>query len=144
MLSLVSYFLEEVVDFIFVIEYNTERCGFRGSSFIGASLNFDANNSSKYSPLPYDSCHVTMDYSALVSLLVLGDDLERVNRQAVIDGIRALQSVNGNLVNGSLFCPEFDARFIFSAVASAYILDMLEQLDLDAFEKFLVNSIVRY
>ncbi|EUB62110.1 Geranylgeranyl transferase type-1 subunit beta [Echinococcus granulosus] len=122
-------------------EFNTERCGFRGSSFIGVSLNFDANNASHYSPLPYDSCHITMNYSALVSLLVLGDDLERVNRQAVIDGIKALQSVNGNLVNGSLFCPEFDARFIFSAVASAYILDMLEQLNLDAFEKFLVDSI---
>ncbi|KAL5113020.1 Geranylgeranyl transferase type-1 subunit beta [Taenia crassiceps] len=123
------------------IEYNTERCGFRGSSFIGAPLQLDANNISKYSPLPYDSCHVTMNYSALVSLLVLGDDLERVNRQAVIDGIKALQYVNGNLINGSLFCPEFDARFIFSAVASAYILDMLEQLDLDEFEKFLINSI---
>ncbi|KAL5969185.1 Geranylgeranyl transferase type-1 subunit beta, partial [Taenia solium] len=122
-------------------EYNTARCGFRGSSFIGVPLNLGVNNSSKYPPLPYDSCHVTMNYSALVSLLVLGDDLERVNRQAVIDGIKALRSVNGNLVNGSLFCPEFDARFIFSAVASAYILDMLEQLDLDTFEKFLVNSI---
>ncbi|VDK32177.1 unnamed protein product [Taenia asiatica] len=123
------HLLWSLIGFIFVIEYNTERCGFRGSSFIG------------YPPLPYDSCHVTMNYSALVSLLVLGDDLERVNRQAIIDGIKALRSANGNLVNGSLFCPEFDARFIFSAVASAYILDMLEQLDLDTFEKFLVNSI---
>ncbi|VDM34635.1 unnamed protein product [Hydatigera taeniaeformis] len=130
-----------VTSILFVTEYNTERCGFRGSSFIGVALNLDANDNWKYSPLPYDSCHVTMNYSALVSLLVLGDDLERVNRQALIDGIKALQSVNGNLVNGSLFCPEFDARFIFSAVASAYILDMLDQLNLDAFEQFLADSI---
>ncbi|VDD74190.1 unnamed protein product [Mesocestoides corti] len=94
-----------------------------------------------YPSLPYDSCHVTTDYSALVALLILGDDLGRVNRQAVVDGILALQTCNGNLMNGSLFCPEFDARFIFSAVASAYILDKLDQLNLDAFEKFFVGSI---
>lgn len=97
----------------------------------------------KLSPLPYDACHVTADYSALVSLLALGDNLDRLNRQAFVDGIKNLQHKNGNLLNGSLFCPEFDPRFIFSAVASAYIVDMLDQLDLDAYEKYMMNCIVR-
>lgn len=126
----------------FAVEYKSNRCGFRGSSFIGARLNLDCENELDQPTLPYDSCHVTMNFSALVSLLILGDNLERVNRQALMDGMKSLQSLNGNLINGSIFCPEFDARFIFSAVASAYIVDMLEQLDLDNYEKFLIESIV--
>ena len=85
-----------------------------------------------------------MNYSALISLLILGDNLERVNRQAVVDGIKALESMNENLINGSIFCPEFDARFIFSAVATGYILDMLDQLNLDGYEKFLIDSLVSH
>lgn len=85
-----------------------------------------------------------MNYSALVILLLLGDDLSRVNRQAVLDGMLALHNFGGSLMPASLFCPEFDARFIFSAVATAYILDMLDQFDLDAFEKQILNSMVRF
>ncbi|VDO03528.1 unnamed protein product [Rodentolepis nana] len=129
-------------------EYGSTRCGFRGSNFIGAPLhlNVDCDGDSgdvgrKSLPLPYDSCHVTADYSALLSLLVLGDNLDRLNRQAIIEGIKSLQHINGNLINGSLFCPEFDPRFIFSAVASAYVLDLLDQLDLDIFEKFMMECL---
>nr|CDS31937.1 geranylgeranyl transferase type I beta subunit [Hymenolepis microstoma] len=129
-------------------EYGSKRCGFRGSSFIGAPLHLnvdydgDSENISRKSlPLPYDSCHVTADYSALISLLVLGDNLDRLNRQAIIEGIKSLQHINGNLINASLFCPEFDPRFIFSAVASAYVLDLLDQLDLDTFENFMMGCL---
>lgn len=126
------------------IEFGISRCGFRGSSFIGSPLNLSDEHGSEYFTLPYDSCHVTTDYSALISLLVLGDSLERVNRQALIDGIKSIQKINGNLINGSLFCPEFDPRFIFSAIASAYIVDMLDELDLDGFEKFMLSCMVGY
>lgn len=108
-------------------------------------LNFgkgDDEDDRKLPPLPYDSCHVTTDYSALISLLVLGDDLGRIDRRAIIEGIKSLQHINGNLINGSLFCPEFDPRFIFSAVASAYILNLLDQLDLDTFEQSMMSCIV--
>ncbi|KAM7540731.1 hypothetical protein Aperf_G00000043810 [Anoplocephala perfoliata] len=137
--------IEDLVDFIYAHqicpckEFGTSRCGFRGSSFIGTPLNLCDEEISKYLTLPYDSCHVTTDYSALISLLVLGDNLERVNRQALVDGIKSLQNINGNLINGSLFCPEFDPRFIYSAIASAYVVDMLDELDLDGFEKFMLS-----
>ncbi|VUZ46903.1 unnamed protein product [Hymenolepis diminuta] len=145
--------VDHLIDFIYAHqippskEYGSTRCGFRGSSFIGAPLhlNFgndgDVEDDRKLPPLPYDSCHVTTDYSALISLLVLGDDLDRIDRRAIIEGIKSLQHINGNLINGSLFCPEFDPRFIFSAVASAYVLNLLDQLDLDAFEQSMMSCI---
>ena len=44
---------------------------------------------------PFDCSHITMTYTALACLLILGDDLSRVNKMAVLRGIRALQQTNG-------------------------------------------------
>lgn len=43
----------------------------------------------------YDCSHIAMTYTALASLLILGDDLSRVNRPAVIKGLMALQLPDG-------------------------------------------------
>jgi len=45
--------------------------------------------------VPYDSGHIAMTYTALLSLVILGDDLSRVNRAAVITGLRQLQLADG-------------------------------------------------
>ncbi|VDN38461.1 unnamed protein product [Dibothriocephalus latus] len=82
-----------------------------------------------------------MTYSALNTLLILGDDLSRVNRDAVMAGILALQSENSNFINASLLCYEFDARFVFSAVASAYIVDQLDKLDTEAYVRYITKSL---
>ena len=39
--------------------------------------------------------HVAMTYTALASLLILGDDLSRVNKAAILEGLRALQLPDG-------------------------------------------------
>ena len=39
-----------------------------------------------------------MTYSALTCLLILGDDLSRVNRRAVIEGLKSLQNEDGRYV----------------------------------------------
>ena len=36
-----------------------------------------------------------MTYTALLSLLILGDDLSRVNKEAVVQGLKTLQLKNG-------------------------------------------------
>jgi len=43
----------------------------------------------------YDCSHIAMTYTALASLLILGDDLSRVNRPAVIGALKALQLPDG-------------------------------------------------
>lgn len=44
---------------------------------------------------PYDCSHIAMTYTALASLLILGDDLSRVNRPGVFRGMRELQLDSG-------------------------------------------------
>lgn len=43
----------------------------------------------------YDSGHIAMTYTALLSLLILGDDLSRVNVRAVVAGLHKLQLSDG-------------------------------------------------
>lgn len=41
-----------------------------------------------------------MTYSALTSLLIFGDDLRRIDREAIASGVAALQLENGRLLLG--------------------------------------------
>ncbi len=49
-------------------------------------------------PHPYDSGHVAMTYTGLACLLILGDDLSRVCKEACLEGLRALQLEDGRFV----------------------------------------------
>ncbi|KAA3672013.1 geranylgeranyl transferase type-1 subunit beta [Paragonimus westermani] len=85
-----------------------------------------------------DHSHVTMVYAALCILVTLGDDLSRVDRLSVLTGIAALQcSDEPGLFSAGLVCPERDIRFVFSAVASCYILNGLDILDTEAVVEFI-------
>lgn len=45
--------------------------------------------------LVYDAGHVAMTYCALLLLLLLGDDLSRVNRDAIVKEVAGLQNADG-------------------------------------------------
>lgn len=73
-------------------EPSWKRCGFQGSS----TLIFPPDET-KCSPL-YECGHLAMTYTGLASLVILGDDLSRVYRAAIIEGVKALQQEDGRLV----------------------------------------------
>ncbi|TPP57678.1 Geranylgeranyl transferase type I beta subunit [Fasciola gigantica] len=134
--------VEEYTDWVYdhqirANKESSERCGFRGSSYlVGNVIGQKAVQNS-----PYDSSHVTMVYNALCILLTLGDDLSRVDRASVLRGISALQCADEpGLFRASLLSPERDMRFIYSAVASCFILDGLNELDQDAIISFIDRS----
>ncbi|TRY64803.1 hypothetical protein DNTS_004407 [Danionella cerebrum] len=99
---------------------NLGRCGFRGSSHIGVP--YSASQQAPPPPHPYDSAHITMSYTGLACLLILGDDLSRVDRSACVCGLRALQLPDGSfpaVPEGS----ENDMRFVYCAVCISFMLD---------------------
>ncbi|XP_059487036.1 geranylgeranyl transferase type-1 subunit beta [Neocloeon triangulifer] len=108
-----------------------KRCGFMGSS----NLKLQSADSKEY-----QYGHIAMTYTALSSLVILGDDLSRVNRHAVIQGVRALQQPDGSFcahLNGS----ENDMRFIFCAAVICYILKDWSGMDTTLVEDFIKSSI---
>ncbi|CAO3617355.1 unnamed protein product [Cunninghamella echinulata] len=112
---------------------NEPHCGFRGSSWSGRSFNPD-KIACEYQH--YDSSHIANTYTALLSLLLLGDDLSRVNRTAILKSIRCLQQQDGSIAPtlGSL---ERDVRFIFCASAICYILNDWSGIDIESTVKYL-------
>lgn len=128
------------------------RCGFRGSPYLGlpfapgccpceaAESEARASEAAEEKPQhPYDGGHIAMTYTAICCLKVLGDDLSRVNRKAVIGALRSLQCEDGS------FSPtwqggESDMRFVFSAAAISHMLEDWSGLDREATVQFIVSS----
>ncbi|XP_072440173.1 geranylgeranyl transferase type-1 subunit beta isoform X2 [Chiloscyllium punctatum] len=98
---------------------NLDRCGFRGSSHLGIPYNHLKDNGSHHL---YDSGHIAMTYTGLASLVILGDDLKRVNKEACLAGLGALQLEDGSFYavpEGS----ENDMRFVYCAACICYMLN---------------------
>ncbi|KAL3226323.1 hypothetical protein MRX96_004422 [Rhipicephalus microplus] len=73
---------------------NLDRCGFKGShatGFKGNDLDDCASS--------FNCGHIAMTYTALATLIILGDDLSRVDRQAIMQGLKALQQESGSLLH---------------------------------------------
>ncbi|KAG0233544.1 Geranylgeranyl transferase type-1 subunit beta [Actinomortierella wolfii] len=72
-----------------------------------------------------------MTYVALVTLVLLGDDLSRVDKASIIRSLRQLQTPSGCFVPCTTdYQP--DMRFVFCAAAVSYILNDWSGVDRDA------------
>ncbi|PAA86980.1 hypothetical protein BOX15_Mlig033671g2, partial [Macrostomum lignano] len=131
---------QEIIDWVYSLQIlpssgrPVANCGFRGAPLLGspADPHLDAEN-----PLPYDASHLTMVFAGLGILLMLGDDLQRVDRDAVLSGVAALQTPAGCFTAGK-FAPESDLRFVFSACVSCYYLNDFTKIDVDRSVAFLL------
>ena len=76
------------------VDGNMDKCGFQGSDTFKILVDNEVQSCSKI----FENSHLAMVYTGLASLIILGDDLSRVNRTAVINGVRSLQQEDGRLV----------------------------------------------
>ncbi|PIA16318.1 terpenoid cyclases/Protein prenyltransferase [Coemansia reversa NRRL 1564] len=124
---------EDMIEWIYAQQIPSGRAEYRG--FRGGSL-FGPHERCNY---PAANCgNVAATYSALCALLLLGDDLARVDRAATIAGIGRLQQESGT------FAPhpgttERDPRFIYCACAVSAILDDWSGVDIDAATKYILS-----
>ncbi|KAG5513921.1 hypothetical protein PMAC_000543 [Pneumocystis sp. 'macacae'] len=81
-----------------------------------------------FPPLYYNLAHITSTYFAICILLILKDNMERLNRENIIKYISRLQNIDGSFrpyiednQNIQLF-EKADIRFTYCAIAILYIL----------------------
>lgn len=89
----------------------------------------------------YQCGHLPMAYTGLATLLALGDDLSRVDKKSLLEGIRACQSDDGcfvAMITGS----ERDMRFIYCACCVSAILDDWSGIDKEKAVDYILRSIV--
>ncbi|KAJ2665821.1 geranylgeranyl transferase type-1 subunit beta [Coemansia sp. RSA 1199] len=104
--------------------------GFRGGSLFGP------HSSCTYAPA--NSANLAATYSALCSLLLLGDSLSRVDKRAITSAMRQLQLESGTFVPHP-GTNERDPRFIYCACAISAILDDWSGVDKDAATRYIAE-----
>lgn len=94
-LDLLEQHKNKYIDWIYLFQITpdaegekVDRCGFRGSTAATRALSSPSSH-------PLDTSHITMTYAAINCLLILGDDLSRIDRRGILSGVKALQLGNG-------------------------------------------------
>uniref|UniRef100_A0A0B6Z0R7 Geranylgeranyl transferase type-1 subunit beta n=1 Tax=Arion vulgaris TaxID=1028688 RepID=A0A0B6Z0R7_9EUPU len=143
-LSDIDNIKDHIIDWIYSLQVqpsqtgdNYCQCGFRGCSMLGHSYNI--KQASKQS-IAHDSSNIAMTYTALVILLILGDNLSKVHKKAVIAGIRSLQQSDGSFVS-ALEGSENDMRFVYCACCVCFILDDWSGMDVDKTVSYIIQSL---
>jgi geranylgeranyl transferase type-1 subunit beta len=108
-----------------------EVCGFRGS--------FSASSSTDSVHCQYESAHLAQTYSALCCLLILGDDLARVDRVAILNAVKLCQLEDGSFA-GAGIDSENDMRFVFCAISICYILNDFSFINVEKMCEFVKRS----
>ena len=123
-LDLLEKHRKEYIDWIYLFQIiqnhdgsHTQRCGFRGS--LAATLALDTSNNGSVSCHPLDTSHITMTYAAINTLLILGDDLGRIQREGILAGVQALQLENGRYY---IHCPFFSIFLVNMFCPSVLLL----------------------
>ncbi|ORX45163.1 protein geranylgeranyltransferas-like protein type I beta subunit [Piromyces finnis] len=115
---------------------NIGQCGYRGAPFLGHKFE---PNSKETIHEPYDASNLAMTYTALICLIILGDDLSRVNKKAIIESISHLQQKDGSF-SPVIFGMEYDMRFLYCASVISYILNDWSGINIDKAIDFIKKS----
>jgi prenyltransferase beta subunit len=103
------------------------HAGFRASSMMDNDI-------------PFDCGFLTMTYCALATLVILGDDLKRVDRKSIIQGMKELQLPNGSFKPSALG-GESDMRLVYCAAAVSRLLNDWSGVDKDRCARFIRSSL---
>lgn len=125
------YNSSELISWIYKLQliFDSDVCGFRGSTCAITSHN---------QPNPYDHIHITMTMASLISLLLLGDNLENVQRDKIASSLIHLQLPTGAFLATRL-STENDLRFVYCACVVAFILNDWSGINQDLCTNFILQ-----
>ncbi|KAJ8718510.1 hypothetical protein PYW08_002747 [Mythimna loreyi] len=128
-----------IIEWIYRLQVHPDKnngdvsmCGFQGSSTINIDLDPPNNH--------YRCGHLAMTYTGLCILLALGDDLSRLNRKALVGGVKALQTEEGNFAATLSGC-ESDMRFVYCAACISYMLNDWSGFNIEKATDYIIKSI---
>ncbi|GMT16731.1 hypothetical protein PFISCL1PPCAC_8028, partial [Pristionchus fissidentatus] len=117
----ISEHRQHIVNWIYSLQISTaegaaeDACGFRGS--FTTAIDPKGTVSGKV----HDAGNLAQTYSALLSLAILGDDMSKVKRSAILNTVKKAQTELGCFASQGAES-ECDMRYVYCAVAIAYML----------------------
>lgn len=85
-----------------------------------------------------EEMHLAMTYTSLAILLLLGDDLSRVDKPRVLEGLKKMQLPNGSFAAHPLG-GEVDCRYIFCAAAITRMLGDTGEIDVERAIQYILS-----
>ncbi|KAH0788388.1 geranylgeranyl transferase type-1 subunit beta-like protein [Histomonas meleagridis] len=85
-----------------------------------------------------EESHIAMTYSSIAILLLLGDDLSRVNVPRVMEFVKSLQLPNGSF-KGHHLGSEDDVRFVFCAAFLTKVFGTEKEIDVEKSIEYLLD-----
>lgn len=107
----------------------------------GSRSGFEASTTLHKDTPKYRSGHLAMTYTGLATLLTLGDDLNRVDKVSIVEGMRACQNADGSFTAMVTGC-ESDMRFLYCACCVSAILNDWSGIDKRKAIDYILQSIV--
>lgn len=93
----------------------------------------------------YKNGHLAMTYTCLATLVTLGDDLSRVDKEAVIKGVEASQNENGSFsLSASEEGNEHDMRYTYCAASVCAILNDWGKVNKTKMKEYILKSFVSW
>lgn len=135
--SLTDSYKKEIIEWVYRLQlepsedFPVHKCGFMGSTTVIHLKNQPGCNY-------YCESNVAMTYMALCILITLGDDLSRVNKSAVLQGVASLQNPDGSFKSNYEY-GESDLRFVYCSLAICNILNDSSNIDMNNAIKFISN-----
>eukprot|EP00606_Chrysophyceae_sp_TOSAG23-5_P000390 GSChrysophyteH2.ASY1.ANO1.222.1 assembled CDS len=118
--------------------------GFVGGSYLGQPFRIynDDDSNGNGNGGSDDVGHLAMGYTALATLVTLGDDLERLDKAALLHSIKHAQQEDGSF-RATKVGTECDMRFVYCACAISHILRDWSAVNKDQVANF-VKSCISY
>jgi len=130
---------QNIINWIYslqVIPSGDRRCG----GFQGATTLNILDSPENCAIDIYKWGHLAMTYTSLAILVILGDDLSRVDRRAIIDGVAAVQRPDGSF-SATIEGNEFDMRFVYCACCICFMLNDWGRVNKSSMGQYITNSI---
>ncbi|KAH8261827.1 hypothetical protein KR038_000631 [Drosophila bunnanda] len=133
---------QDIIDWIYgglvVPRHNEKNCG----GFMGCRAMVPKTEDAALLECmrKYQWGHLAMTYTSIAVLVTLGDDLSRLDRRSIVDGVAAAQKAEGSFgacIDGS----EDDMRFVYCAAAICHMLDYWGDVDKEAMYQFIMRSL---
>lgn len=128
---------QDIIDWIYSLQL-TDNSGSRCGGFRGSLGCTDAQGGSDSHG--FDAANLAQTYSGLLSLAILKDDFKRIDRQALLDGVKKSQKEDGSFFSQGVGS-ESDMRFVFCAVAICHILGDDTAIDWTRLARFIRGSL---
>lgn len=128
---------KEIIEWVYRLQLTPNKncpehkCGFMGSTTV---INLKDHPGCEM----YCESNVAMTYMALCILITLGDDLSRVNKVAVLQGVGSLQKPDGSF-KSNYEHGESDLRFVYCSLAICNILNDSSSINVNNALKFILN-----